>query len=365
MKVPENTDVTNLSPTVEVANPSCHTLSPSTNTSQDFTETVIYEVTNEVGDARQYEVSVIFDHTVASLDITWESKAPLPARIGWMPAVELDSKIYVIGGGLNETEVTDKMYVYDPATDTWDDTRAALPIGRFAHAAEAVNGKIYVMGGASGATSDALDDIQVYDPLTDMWQSGGKMPIRRAAFGTCVIDDQIYLVGGELEEPTTNVLDDVSVYDPATANWTTLAPLPAPRCYLTAEAVNGKIYATGGTAEAPWAGLDTHEIYDPATDTWTEAAPMIKGLWALGSCVINDMIIYANGTPVPMTAGSADVRIFSVSEGKWYEGTKMDRLRLAAPMCAIEGKVYVIGGAVSAAPWATNTDDLTAGLPDF
>ncbi|MGC9344805.1 MAG: hypothetical protein ACP5E3_19005, partial [Bacteroidales bacterium] len=92
---------------------------------------------------------------------------------------------------------------------------------------------------------------------------------------------------------------------------------------------------------------------------------MTKGLWALGSCVINDMIIYAGGTPVPITAGSADVQIFSVSEEKWFEGTKMDRLRLAAPMCAIEGQVYVIGGAVSAYPWATNTDDLTAGLPDF
>ena len=365
VKVPDNTDVTNLSPTIDVANPSCHTLSPPSNTPRDFSVPVIYEVTNEANDARQYEVSVEFENLVGEKEIAWETKAPLPAEVGWMPAVELDGKIYVIGGGLNETDVTDKMYVYDPATDTWDDTRASLPKGRFAHAAEAVNGKIYVMGGVTGAISNALDDIQVYDPLTDTWQSAGSMPIRRAAFGSCVIDDQIYLVGGELEEPTTNVLDDVSVYDPATGSWTTLAPLLAPRCYLTAEAVNGKIYATGGTTEAPWQGLNTHEIYDPSSDTWIEAAPMTKGLWALGSCVINDMIIYVGGTPVPMTAGSADVWIFSVSEGKWYEGTKMDRLRLAAPMCAIEGKVYVIGGAVSAAPWATNTDDLTAGLPDF
>lgn|GEM_PF-3198471 len=365
VEVPALTDVTNLSPTIDVGNPNCHTLSPLSGIPRDFSSPVIYEVTNEVEDTRQYEVSVTFDNPVASLGITWESKAPLPALVGWMPAVELDGKIYVIGGGLNATDVTDKMYVYDPATDTWDDTRASLPKGRFAHAAEAVNGKLYVMGGVTGAISNALDDIQVYDPLTDTWQSAGSMPIRRAAFGSCVIDDQIYLVGGELEEPTTNVLDDVSVYDPATGNWTTLAPLPTARCYLTAEAVNGKIYAAGGTTESPWQGSDIHEIYDPASDTWIEAAPMTKGLWALGSCVIDDNIIFGGGTPVPMTAGSSEIQIYSVTQEKWYKGTNLEFPRLASPICELEGRIYVIGGAVSAAPWATNTNDLTVGLPDF
>ena len=363
--VPELTDVTNLSPAVKVGNPECHTLSPLSGTPQDFSETVIYEVTNEVEDARQYEVSVTFDQPVASMDITWESKAPLPAMVGWMPAVELDGKIYVIGGALDKTTVTDKMYVYDPATDTWDDTRAALPIGRFAHSAEVVNGKIYVMGGASGVPADALEDIQVYDPHTDTWQNAGNMPIRRAAFGSCVIDNKIYLIGGELEEYTENVIDDVSVYDPATGNWTSLAPLPTPRCYLNAEVVNGKIYAAGGTKESPWQGSDIVEIYDPVTDTWEEGSKMLQGRWAHGSCVINDKIIYAGGTPVPAIAGSATIQIYSVSENIWYSGTKLEFLRLASPMCELEGRIYVIGGSISAVPWATNTDDLTAGLPDL
>lgn len=98
VEVPELTDVTNLSPTIDVGNPSCHTLSPLSGTPQDFSEPVIYEVTNEIEDTRQYEVSVTFDHPVASLGITWEPKAPLPAEIGWMPAVELDGKIYIFGG---------------------------------------------------------------------------------------------------------------------------------------------------------------------------------------------------------------------------------------------------------------------------
>ena len=369
VKVPENTDVTNLSPTIEVANPSCHTLSPPSNTPRDFSAPVIYEVTNEANDAREYEVSVEFENLVGQMEITWETKAPLPTNLGWLSAVELDGKIYVTGGAVMKEDKTgymnDKMYVYDPATNTWDDTRAALPVVRMSHSMDVVNGKIYVMGGVPQAIGDALADILVYDPQTDKWQSGGSMPIRRAAFGSCVIDGKIYLVGGELEEPTKNVIDDVSVYDPATGNWTTLAPLPVPRCYLTAEAANGKIYASGGTTESPWAGLDTHAVYDPATDTWTEAAPMVKGLWGLGSCVIDDMIIYAFGTPSIFTAGSADVQIFSASEEKWYEGTRMDFIRLGGSMCEVEGRAYVIGGAVSAYPWLTNTDDMTAGHITF
>ncbi|MFO7933656.1 MAG: kelch repeat-containing protein [Bacteroidales bacterium] len=365
VEVPELTDVTNLSPAVKVGNPECHTLSPLSGTPQDFSETIIYEVTNEVEDARQYEVSVTFGQPVASMDITWETKAPLPVEVGWMPAVELDGKIYVIGGGVDETATTDKMYVYDPVTDTWDDTRASIPTARCAHRAEVVNGKIYVMGGVPGVPADALEDIQVYDPQTDTWQTAGNMPIRRAAFGSCVIDDKIYLIGGELEEYTENVIADVSVYDPATGKWTSLAPLPTARCYLTADVINGKIYAAGGTTEIADLGFDIVEVYDPVTDRWEEGSAMPQGKWGHRACVINDKIIYAGGAPMFATPGTTTIQIFSASENKWYKGTKMEFPRLATPVCTLDGRVYIIGGCVSGPPWATNTDDLTVGLPDF
>jgi len=361
VKVPEQTDVTNLSPAIDVGNPSCHALSPPSGTPQDFSQPVTYEVSNEVEDARQYEVSVIFDQPLETMDITWEMKAPLPAEVGWMPAVELDGKIYVIGGGLDETAVTDKMYVYDPVTDTWDDTKASIPQGRVAHRAEVVNGKIYVMGGAPGVPADALDDIQVYDPQTDTWQTAGSMPIRRAAFGSCVIDDKIYLIGGELEEYTKNVIDDVSVFDPATGNWTTLAPLPTARCYLTAEVVDGKIYAAGGTDESADLGLDIVEVYDPDTDTWEEGSKMLQSKWGHKSCVINDTIILAGGAPMFATPGTTTIQMFSGSENRWSLGTKMKFPRLAAPICIMDERVYVIGGCISGPPWGTNTNDLMVG----
>jgi N-acetylneuraminic acid mutarotase len=364
VKVPVSTDVTHLSPTITVDNPECHTVSPPSNTSQDFSDPVMYEVTNESGDMNRYEVTVTFDETIQTLEIAWEERTLLPVPTGWMPAVELDNKIYVIGGILDGPQLTNHMYVYDPATDTWDNTRASLSLARFAHSAEVVNGKIYVLGGAPGA-ADALADIQVYDPQKDAWQSEGNMPFGRAAFGSCVLDGKIYVVGGELEEPTQNVISDVSVYDPSTGIWTALAPLSTPRCYLTAEVVNGKIYAAGGTPETPWDGSNVMEEYDPVTNTWTEKTDMLAGRWALGSCMINEMIFYMGGTPTPMTPGSPTSQICDPSENKWYKGTNMTMNRLGAAVCSYQGQILVIGGSVSGVPWAINTNSVSLGTPEW
>jgi hypothetical protein len=81
---------------------------------------------------------------------------------------------------------------YDPLTDTWTQ-KADMPTSRFGAAAVTVNGKINVLGGASGY--DALATIEEYDPALDSWMFKASMPNPRVA-SAVMVDEQIYIIGG-------------------------------------------------------------------------------------------------------------------------------------------------------------------------
>jgi hypothetical protein len=71
------------------------------------------------------------------------------------------------------------------------------------------------------------------------------MPIARGAMGTCVMDGQIYAVGG-----VTNGLEVITLnqlYDPVTDAWTTKSPLQHKRLSYFLGSVGNKIYAIGGS----------------------------------------------------------------------------------------------------------------------
>jgi N-acetylneuraminic acid mutarotase len=80
----------------------------------------------------------------------WETRAPLPEPRGYVMAVEIDSKYYVVGGVDQMVSgtfgVRNTTYVYDPATDAW--TRLAdLPQALGGVTVATANGKLYAFGG--------------------------------------------------------------------------------------------------------------------------------------------------------------------------------------------------------------------------
>ena len=75
--------------------------------------------------------------------------------------------------------------------------KADLPTPRFGFATAVVNGKIYVMG---GATDEALSSLRAtvheYNPLTDRWTKKANMPTERWGFAASAVDRKIYAIGG-------------------------------------------------------------------------------------------------------------------------------------------------------------------------
>ena len=135
---------------------------------------------------------------------------------------------------------------YDPETDTWT-TKSPLPEARWGHSAVTLNGKIYVIGGASGwAQLKYLESIEEYNPETDTWTTRDSIPTPRWLLSCSVVNGKIYAIGGYGEQEDTTV-PTVEVYEPENerAKWRLLTPMPTARWAITTSVVNGKIYAIG------------------------------------------------------------------------------------------------------------------------
>jgi DNA-binding CsgD family transcriptional regulator len=217
---------------------------------------------------------------------TWSAGAPKPTPVSNIGAAVLGERIYVPGGCVGLTELTERVQVYHPAQDTWSQA-APLPVPVCAYALAVADGKIYLMGGWDG--QEFTDRVFVYDPDTDAWTERKPMPAPRGFAAAGAIEGVIYLVGGYdgvQEYPETYA------YDVAQDTWTERSPMSVGRGGLGVAVVGNRLYAIGGG----WKGyLATHERYDPASDTWTAFESPVLGEWRNLGVVPLGTQIYAVG----------------------------------------------------------------------
>ena len=107
--------------------------------------------------------------------------------------------------------------------------------------AACLDGKIYLVGGLVRAGA-AVNKVFMYDPATNTWTQKADLPQPRGAQGVAVYGGKIYAVGG-LGYPDKN---DLYVYDPAGNTWATKAPMPTARDHLIFKVIGSKLYAIGG-----------------------------------------------------------------------------------------------------------------------
>ncbi|PGK30377.1 hypothetical protein CN907_27725, partial [Bacillus anthracis] len=137
--------------------------------------------------------------------------------------------------------------------------------GRAGAGVAEVNGKFYVIGGASGST--ASNEVQEYDPKTNKWTNKANMPTARADLGVAVVDNKIYAIGGYHGNIFKyggggTFFNNVEVYDPATDSWSTTTSMPMALSAGGTVAFNNRIYVVGGL-NAYTQPLSTVQEFDP------------------------------------------------------------------------------------------------------
>ncbi|MDI9578457.1 MAG: kelch repeat-containing protein [Thermoproteota archaeon] len=283
---------------------------------------------------------------------TWVSKEPMPTARTYLGAAEVNGKIYAIGGftDLNNTEE------YDPTTDTWT-IKAAMPTPRFGFAIVVYQSKIYCMGGLTGRgwpfASSVTGAIEVYDPTTNAWEIKKPMPTARAHLEACVINDQIYVIGGRTGGPNSAVSTN-QIYDPTSEIWETKKPMPYPVASFSSTVVGNKIYVLGGQDDSDGPkNLDVTQIYDSTTDSWSIGTPMPTTVLNSAACTVSDPLGYEDIYLIGGKLGAREaggnrtdmVQVLNTENHTWSVGVSILTAHDGLAVAVVNNTIYAMGGA--------------------
>jgi N-acetylneuraminic acid mutarotase len=235
---------------------------------------------------------------------TWAQKADIPsAGISEGGAVTINAKVYAIGNPFDG-----RVKVYSPGTDSWTEG-AAIPTRRRYPCVIELNGKMYVIGGWDPCSSKN----EVYDPVSNSWATMADMPTARGFAAGAAIGGKIYIIGGESSGGFATSL--IEVYDPQSNSWSTMvqsafATWPRPRAAAVC-ATGGRIYVMGGRdPEYNEVSKGVFE-YDPAANSWQAMQPLQTAKREACAAVIGNRIYVSGGETL---TNGVDTRLDTIEE---------------------------------------------------
>lgn len=248
---------------------------------------------------------------------TWTTGPDLPADAPkhHLSVTVANDAIYVLGGfdgilGQNGMPFVPVAVAYVLEGNTWRKL-SAPPLARGGATAQAIQGKIYVTGGAPNEGEPSFDELDVYDIATDRWSTAAPLPTAREHVASCAIDGKLIVVGGWAGAQRAAVAK-AEEYDPATNRWTALPDMSVPRGGLGATVIDGRCHVVGGEDWAlPLPGtFAAHEVLDPISRTWTKAPPMPTARHGLGIAWLAGALYAVGGGPIQGNSYTEIVEVF-------------------------------------------------------
>jgi len=214
---------------------------------------------------------------------TWETLNSMSvARAGLASAV-LNGKLSVIGGeGLSSVEV------FDPLNGNWS-AGVALPSVVNEGTAINVDNKIYLVGGMNSSNQN-ISQVISFDPSASQWTAKVNMPTARRSVKLVWFENRIWAIGGY----TSIYSNKVESYDLDTDSWQVEASLTTARNWPVAWVANGRIYVGGGKKDSS-SFLNSIEVYDPITKQWSNAGNFPENKYAADAVILNDTVYVIAG----------------------------------------------------------------------
>ncbi|MEX1024399.1 MAG: kelch repeat-containing protein [Planctomycetota bacterium] len=278
----------------------------------------------------------------------WENVMPeVPVAVGEVSCAVVDSIMYLVGEG---TPATLRFHL---DTRQWLSPAAQRPFVGDHHAAEVIDGQIYLVGGFQGGAEGRL---QRYDPPTNSWTQLAPLSWGGGSLATAVIGGKLYAAGGIVNTWTVN---NTAVYDPATDVWTALAPMPQGRNHPAFGTDGAKLWIFGGRVGGNWVanGFANVQVYDPATDTWEDSdapgsslAPLHYGRGGMGHAVYRagEFFVIGGETQTGLGAEPGNVYrrvdVYSPATNTWRSAAPMPTPRHGIDPFLYGPRIYVPAG---------------------
>lgn len=246
---------------------------------------------------------------------TWSTISnSAPQEFNHFQALEHKGLIWVIGAFKTNTfpnEVpADNVYAYNPVEDVWI-KGPEIPTARKRGSAGLVvyNDKFYIIAGNNDGHDGGYGTwFDEFDPVTGVWTTLTDAPRARDHFHAAVIGDNLYVAGGRLSGGTGGVFQpliaEVDVYNFTSGNWSTL-PVTTdfrPRAAASVAVLQNELYLIGGEIENELDGtvindaVNTTQAYNPSTGNWTTKVSLITERHGTQAIVSGDGIHVVAGS---------------------------------------------------------------------
>lgn len=289
--------------------------------------------------------------------ISWRAQTNLPLVREEAQSFVFEDRLYVLGGYVNTPEfaATTRFDRYDPATAKWQ-RMADMPT-KFTHAGVAVDLKTqtaWFVGGYIGdfpigpGGPDGSSVTWKYHIPTNTWSAGKSLPLARGAGGAAIIGRKLYYFGGANKLRTADQGSHWALDLDNPTKWRERSPLPNPRNHFGTVVVKDQIYVVGGQHLLELESTNQADVhrYDVTTDTWSAIASMPRPFshFTFSTDVFNNRYIVLAGGESPHDVGRRDMYVFDTRRGLWGELTDLPANRRAAAAGIINGKLYVVSG---------------------
>ncbi|TSJ47557.1 kelch repeat-containing protein [Fluviicola chungangensis] len=193
---------------------------------------------------------------------------------------------YIVTGYLGSFNESNKLFQYDPNTNSWNEKASFPGTARQYSAVFTLQHNAYLVGGYS-ESGQALKDVWQYDGFTDSWSQLNDFPGLARWHATALqIQETGYFGMGTTADST---LADFWKYNVGLDSWSRIADYPggSNRSVLGFQLLNEGIFGEGFDIN-PITYSNAWFSYNPGTDAWSAISPLPAGLRSYGTAISTD-----------------------------------------------------------------------------
>ena len=214
-------------------------------------------------------------------------QTPIPFTTG-SRVVTANNYMYVCGGYMDNFQLSNRVFRYDPRFLIWSELDS-LSIARARHCFVAFDDNLYVIGGYVEEEDASLLPsklVEIYNLEKREWACGPSITYKGADVSGCVEDGKLYITGGKGEH--RDPLPHVHCFNPRLRTWKRLCSMPESTGQHVLVGFRKKLYildaAEGNTMEYTietdqWVNI-THILLISA---WTSTVTMFNELYFMSA----------------------------------------------------------------------------------
>lgn len=267
-------------------------------------------------------------------------RALLPGPRTEVAGASWQGLVVAAGGITADGTVSDRVDLYDPASNSW---RPGPPLPQPLHHAglAGLGDRLYVAGGYTGRDGGRWTPhpgVLSLGPGETAWRQEPNLREARGALALAAAGDRLVAIGGVTAAGVTR---STEVFLPQAAGWQAGPPLSQPREHFGAAFSGSRVYAIGGRVGSFETNMKSVESWDPTRSVgWREEPSLNDARGGASAAAVEGSPCIAGGEEVGGTIASVEC----LRDDRWEQVAVLSIPRHGLAVASLGRFLHVAGG---------------------